>query len=156
MIERFDFLFLLPFILDLIGGLNVIAFAAQVCNKVDFQLFTLKLPFRVFFSDLYDADINQITAASKFHIDDIFHQMGGFILSEGQPGISQTGIFKVDLIGRIDIFFAFHIVPFDDIDQESLLQESHVLTDSRCADFHLLFTAESIFEDVRIDERRHA
>ena len=110
MIERFDFLHLLLFILDLIGRLNVIAFAAKVCNKVNFQLFTLKLPFRIFLSDLYDADINQITAASKFHIDDIFHQMGGFILSEGQPGISQTGIFKVDLIGRIDIFFAFHVI----------------------------------------------
>ena len=63
--------------------------------------------------------------------------MGRFGLPERKPGISQAGIFKVDLIWCIDVLLSFYVISPDRIDQESFLKERN---------------GEAVLDQSKIDE----
>ena len=100
MAQREGFLFPFFVVGNIPCGLDIEAFVAFVDNKVHFVSLAATLAFngRKHFDN---AHVYRIVAPDKFIVDDIFHQMRIFVLSEVQSRIPDAG---VDCISAAGLF----------------------------------------------------
>ena len=108
--QRSLFVLLLALAVHAEGRLDIIAFAALVAYKVNFQLGTLLLS--VLVADDYgdNSDVNVETSNQQLIVDDVFHYVGLFILSEIDAGVAQSHVGEIILGWGVDIFLAFDII----------------------------------------------
>ena len=64
--------------------------------------------------------IDRIPSAEEFVVYHIFHDMPGVILSIVQPCVTKSGVLKIQLIRRADIFLTFYIIPLCLAEQEGV------------------------------------
>ena len=112
--------FLLPFFFigNIVCRLNIVSLTALISYEINFYLLSDIFALGGFFSKLNYTDINIISSVSKFVINDILHQMSFFYLPKIKPCVTKSGIFKIQLIRRADVFFTLYIIPLCFAEQE--------------------------------------
>ena len=108
--------------------LNIITLIRLIANKIYFRLNSHR--FAVFvFTVFNDAYVNVESHYFKFVIDNIFHNMSFFVLTEVKPRVSQADIGVVIFRRSIDIFFPFNIVAFCLRNQIGIAQIFEIMID---------------------------
>ena len=69
------------------GALDIISSAAQICDEIDLELFSLRsaVGFQIGF---HHADVHGKPAQFQLVIDDVLHDVVVFLLTERKPRIS--------------------------------------------------------------------
>ena len=91
-----------------------------------------------------NADINGITAANQFIVDDIFHDVAGIILPVVQTGIAQSRVTIVIFIRILEVRFPLNIIPPRHPDQEGIDSMSYIRSDQNGIDVLVSHTGERI------------
>lgn len=118
--ERTGFLLPFFFIGNIVCRLNIVTLTALVRHKINLNLFAYIFAAFCFFSEFNNAYINTVTPVSEFVINDILHQMSFFYLPKIKPCVTKSGVLKIQLIRRADIFLTFYIIPFCFAEQEGV------------------------------------
>lgn len=72
----------------IISNLNIRTLTAPIYHKIHFQLFMDPFSLFIFIIQVDKTYIYVVSSAKQFIINNIFHNMHRFLLSEVQPGIS--------------------------------------------------------------------
>ncbi len=116
--ERTGFLLPFFFIGNIVCELNIITFTALVCYKINLNLFAYIFAAFCFFSEFNNTYINAVTPVSEFIIYNVFHKVCFFYLPKIKPCVTKSGVLKIQLIRRADIFLTFYIIPLCFAEQE--------------------------------------
>ena len=89
-----------------VGGLDIDFLATDGRHKVDFPGYLNSTAFFVLIIAIYNTNIHRASTDNQIVIDDIFHNVGHFLLTEADPGISQTNVLAVILVGVVEVALA--------------------------------------------------
>ena len=95
-----------------VGGLDVETFAGPVYDEVDFAGDAGARPGGRSFPGEDDSDIDAPAAGDEFVVDDVFHDVGFFLVAEKGSGVAETDIFAVVFLGVVEIGVPLDVVAF--------------------------------------------
>lgn len=75
---------------------------------------------------MYDTDINCTATNYKLVVNDVFHDVSHFLLTESDARISQSYILAIILVGIIEIALAFNIPTLAFTEKECICQVIHI------------------------------
>ena len=102
--------------------MDIRLFAARTCNKVNLSRYLDGTVFAVVFGRVYDADVYTAFTNDQFVVDDIFHDMGEFLLAESDPRGSEPYVFAIVFVGIIKVVFPFHVKTLTFAEKECVYQ----------------------------------
>ena len=107
--------------------LNVNAIWWTIHYKIHFQLSSDELTVLIFASKFYQTDINIIPTATKFVVDNVFHDVRLFLLAIVEYGSTDTNICKIILGFSTNVFSAFYIITQCLLYEERIFQIINIL-----------------------------
>ena len=128
--KRCAFLLALGCVWNAVRRLHVDDLGRGVDNKIDFIFPDFVRPVGMeFLSD--DSDIHGIPPPQEFAVNDIFHQMRWFDLSEVEPRVAQTGVGRVIFHGIVQIALPLDIITVGLCDDKCVFKKLKMLGDGR-------------------------
>ena len=95
---------------------------AEIHDEVDFQLLKVELAVLPLALDFDDADVHVAAAGNELVEDDVLHQVRLFGFAEVEPGVAQSHVRRVELLGIGQVFLAAYVVAFGLAEEIGLLE----------------------------------
>ena len=127
--KRLVFGFCLGCIMQSVGGLDISLFAAKGGDEVDFTGNLHSAALFILGVAVNNANIHRTATDDKFIVDDVFHDVGHFLLTEADAGIPEADIFAVVLVGIVKVVFALYIPALTLAEKECIRKVIHVSPD---------------------------
>lgn len=99
-----------------------------------------------------NTDINVKATHKQFVVYDVLHQVRFLRLAEVQPCVPKPQVTEIILERRVNITFAFYVIPCGFLYQEGVLKIIKIFFYRRTADFRFLHALKRVCKLVRIGE----